>query len=167
MSASMKKFSKKDQVLLAEWALDCAQRVLGLFEQSAPTDVRPRQALETGREWVRTGVFTMSAIRGASLAAHAAAREVKLNRPACFAAHACGQAVATAHVAQHAYGGAYYALKALATSDPQNAAQLVTVELDWQSKRLPAHLRKEVMGRFIVEQRQRTLFISIRKGSGF
>jgi hypothetical protein len=163
----MKKFSKMDQVSLAIWSLDCAQRVLGLFERSAPMDIRPAQAVETGREWVRTGVFNMSVIRGASLAAHAAAKDVKLDRPACFAAHACGQAVATAHVTQHAYGGAYYALKALSASDPQDAAKRVAVELDWQSQRLPAHLRQEVMGRIIVEQRRKTLFISIRKGPDF
>jgi hypothetical protein len=167
MSAMMKKFSKTDQISLAAWSLDCAQRVLGFFERSAPEDVRPHQALETGREWARTGVFSMSAIRGASLAAHAAAKDLKSDHPACFAAHACGQAVATAHVAQHAYGGAYYALKALAASDPQKAARLVATERDWQSHQLPTHLREEVMGRIVVEQRRSNLYISIRKGPDF
>jgi hypothetical protein len=109
----------------------------------------------------------MSVIRGAALAARAAAREVKLVPQACFGAHACRQAVATAHVAQHAYRATYYALKALAPSNPQDAAQLVTAELDWQALRLPSHLLEEVMNRIIVQQRRRTLFISIQKGLGF
>jgi hypothetical protein len=96
MKALMNKFSMQDQVSLADWTLDCAQRVLGLFEQTAPSDVRQKQALETGREWVLTGVFSMSVIRGASPAAHAAAREVKLVPLACFGAHVCRQVVATA-----------------------------------------------------------------------
>ncbi|WP_417582080.1 putative immunity protein [Pelagibacterium sp.] len=50
-------------------------------------------------------------VRSASLAAHASAKDVKTDEAACEAAHAAGQAVATAHVPQHAYGGAYYALR--------------------------------------------------------
>jgi hypothetical protein len=163
----MKKYSKTDQVLLAGWSLDCAERVLAFFEQTAPLDNRPHQALEAGREWMRTGIFRMPAIRGASLAAHAAAKDVKSDPPASFAAHACGQAVATAHVPQHAYGGAYYALKALAASDSGNAAQLVAKELAWQSQHLVDHLRDEVMSRIIVKERRKCLFISIRKGPDF
>jgi hypothetical protein len=167
MKAPMNKFSLQDQVLLAHWSLDCAQRVLGLFEQIAPNDVRPKQALETGREWVRTGVFSMSVISGASLAAHAAAREVKLVPLACFGAHACRQVVETAHVAQHAYGATYYTLKALAASNPQDAAQLVTAEFDWRALRLPSHLREEVTSRIIFQKLHATLFISIRKVPDF
>jgi hypothetical protein len=163
----MKKYSKADQVLLAGWSLDCAERVLAFFERIAPLDNRPRQALETGREWMRTGIFRMSTIRGASLAAHAAAKDVKIDPPASFAAHACGQAVATAHVPQHAYGGAYYALRARAASDLENAAQLVAKERGWQSQHLTDHLRDEVMSRIIVEERRNRPFISIRKGSDF
>lgn len=163
----MKKFSKEDQALLATWALDCAERVLPFFRSAAPHDDRPLKALEEGREWVRTGIFRMSAIRGASLQAHAAAKEVKPDLPASFAAHACGQAVATAHVAQHAYGGAYYALKALIASDPESAPGRVAAELEWQSGRLAAHLRDEVMSRIAVEERPKGLVATIRKDSGF
>lgn len=40
-------------------------------------------------------------------------REAKENDAACFAARAAGQAVATAHVPQHAFGHAYYAFRSL------------------------------------------------------
>lgn len=154
-------------MLLARWALDCAERVLGLFEAAAPHDDRPRRALEAGRDWVRTGQFSMSTIRRASLDAHAAAKDVKADAPAAHAAHACGQAVATAHVAQHAYGGAYYALKAIAALDRERAVRRVGSEMRWQSHRLPPHLRDEIMGRIVVEKRRSGLFISIRKDAGF
>ena len=62
----------------------------------------------------------MAVIRAASLGAHAAARDAKENKAACFAARAAGQAVGTAHVTQHAYGSAYYSLKAIAEADPAN-----------------------------------------------
>ncbi len=84
----MKKYDKQDQRLMATWAADCAERVLPFFEQAYPQDDRPRKAIEACRTWVNTGVFKMADIRGASLAAHAAARAAKENNAACFAARA-------------------------------------------------------------------------------
>lgn len=163
-----KKFSREDQRALATWATECAERVLPLFEQVRPQDDRPRQAIASCREWVRTGVFAMATIRGVSLSAHAAAREVREeNDAACFAARAAGQAVATAHVTQHAYGGAYYALKSIAASDPAHAEANVKTELEWQAGRLPGHLREEVMGRIIVGKGRGGVVMRVRKGRGY
>jgi len=138
----MKKFNEQDQRLLAAWAADCAERMLPFFEKAYPKDGRPRKAIEACRTWVRTGVFKMADIRKASLDAHAAAREAKENNAACFAAHAAGQAVATAHVPQHAFGPAYYALK-IAAADSANADAKIAKELNWQTRHLPKHLRQE------------------------
>lgn len=102
----MKQYAKQEQRLMATWAADCAERVLPLFEQAYPEDDRPRKAIEICRAWVRTGVFQMADIRGTSLAAPAAARTAKENTVAYFSARATGQAVATAHVPQHAFGSA-------------------------------------------------------------
>ncbi|WP_430448601.1 putative immunity protein [Rhodophyticola sp.] len=163
----MKKYSEDDQVALAVWALDCAERVLSLFERNYPEDGRPRNALKIGREWANTRVFSMPVIRSASLAAHAAAKVAKADIAACEAAHAAGQAVATAHVPQHAYGGAYYALRAIIADGSEAARESVKDELAWQSARLPGHLRDEIMSRIVVEPRRKGLFVSIRKGPGF
>ncbi|MFA5868482.1 MAG: putative immunity protein [Candidatus Bathyarchaeia archaeon] len=163
----MKKYSKQDQRSLAIWAADCAERVLPLFERAYPEDDRPRKAIEACRTWVRTGVFKMSEIRGASLAAHAAARVAKENDAACFAARAAGQAVATAHVPQHALGGAYYALKAIAAADPTNAEANVAKERDWQAQRLPENLRQEIMARIIIQKKGHGILIKILKGEDF
>ncbi len=163
----MKKYSTQDQRLMAAWAADCAERVLPLFEKAYPKDERPRRAIEACRAWVRTGVFRIAEIRGAALAAHAAAREAKENKAACFAARAAGQAVATAHVPQHAYGGAHYALKAVAAANPVNAGEEIARELNWQSQRLPEHIRREIMNRIIIEERNDGVFIKIQKGGDF
>ncbi|MDO8554682.1 MAG: hypothetical protein Q7S22_07785, partial [Candidatus Micrarchaeota archaeon] len=114
----------------------CAKRVLPFFENAYPDD-RPRKAIAVCRKWVRTGVFKMAEVRKASLDAHAAAREAKENNVACFAARAAGQAVATAHVPQHAFGAAYYALK-LVGSDAN-----LSKEFNWQLRHLPEHLRRD------------------------
>ncbi|CVK34439.1 putative immunity protein [Methanoculleus bourgensis] len=163
----MKKYSREDQMAMATWAADCAERVLPLFEGAYPEDDRPCNAIETCRTWVRTGVFTMAGIRGSSLGAHAAARDAKENDAACFAARAAGQAVATAHVPQHAYGAAYYALKAVAAADPANAGVTVAAEWDWQAGRLPEGLREEIMSRIVVQERGSRVSVKLRKGEGF
>jgi len=163
----MKKYSKEDQQLMATWALDCADRVLPIFDAALPNDDRPSKAIEAGREWVRTGTFSMPVIRGASLSAHAAAKNGNISEAATFAAHAAGQAVATAHVSQHAYGSAYYALKAIVAVNPANAEINIKKELDWQAKRLPVHLREEIMNRIITEKRKNGYFISLRKDKDF
>ncbi|MEJ2354272.1 MAG: hypothetical protein P8Y03_31255 [Anaerolineales bacterium] len=98
---------------LAVWAIDCVERVLPYFEAEFPEDPRPRNAIQTLRAWINTGVFQMAVIREASLDAHAAAREVGEDNAARSAARATGQAVATAHVPTHAMGAANYALQAI------------------------------------------------------
>ncbi len=131
--------SKTDQKTLALWAIDCAERVMPFFEEKYPQDNRPRQALNTLQTWLDTGVFKMAVIRKASLDAHAAARDVGEDSPARSAARAAGQAVATAHVARHAYGPAIYAQQAIhRASTPAEADAAAAQERDWQYQQLLA-----------------------------
>ena len=123
-----------DKKVLALWAIDCAEHVLPCFEEKYPNDKRPRKALETLNEWVDTGVFKMSVIRKASLDAHAAAKDAKEDY-AKYAAHAAGQAVATAHVPTHALGSSVYAIRAVAAYSG-NANEGLIRERNWQLQRL-------------------------------
>lgn len=116
------------------WSIDCAQRVLPYFEREYPKDLRPQLALETAREWLRTGIFKMAVIRGASLDAHAAARAIADFDPAHSAARAAGQAVATTHVAGHAIVAAIYA--ATTVRDATDSLTKVRKEREWQYQRL-------------------------------
>jgi hypothetical protein len=129
--------NKTDQKTLAIWAIDCAERVLPYFEEQYPEDQRPRNAIETLQTWIDTGVFKMAVIRQASLASHAAAREVGEDNAARSAARAAGQAVATAHVPTHSIGAAIYALQAVhrATSAAE-VDTAVAQERDWQYQHL-------------------------------
>ncbi len=133
--------SRTDQKTLALWAIDCAERVMPYFEEEFPRDKRPRQAIETLKKWITTGVFKMAVIRKASLDSHAAARDVGENSAARAAARAAGQAVATAHVPRHAYGPAIYAQQAVfQASEPAKAELAAVKERDWQYR----HLRELV-----------------------
>ncbi len=134
------KYNKQEQKLLAIWAANTAERVLLIFEKEFPKDNRPRKAIEACRTWVSTEVFKMKDIRKASLDAHAAARKADEGSSARFAARAAGQAVATAHVPEHAFGPAYYSLK-IAASSP-NPKFEITKELNLLTKSLPKKLRE-------------------------
>ncbi len=122
---------------LAVWAIDCAERVMPYFEEKYPEDPHPRQAIKTLQEWIKTGVFRMSVIRGASLASHAAAKDVGEDSAARSAAHAAGQTVATAHVPAHSMGSAIYALQAIyRASKPEDADTAIEKEREWQYRHL-------------------------------
>lgn len=125
---------RPDQKILALWAADCAKHVLPFFEEKYPDDDRPRKAIEACLRWAATGVFKMADIRRASLDAHAAAREAEED-DARAAAHAAGQAVATAHVPTHALGSALYGIRAAAARSG-NADDGLIRERDWQLERL-------------------------------
>ncbi|MFH1236943.1 MAG: hypothetical protein V1648_00885 [Candidatus Aenigmatarchaeota archaeon] len=125
---------KTGHKVLATWALDCAERVLPYFESKYPEDERPRTAIEAGRAWVRTGVFSMAVIRKAALDSHAAAREAK-DDAAHSAARAAGQAVAAAHVPAHALAAAAYAATVIRDAEPAGDAA-VAKEREWQYQHL-------------------------------
>ncbi len=143
-SYNIKKFQMDDELLkvtkdcdqktLAIWAADVAQRILPIFEKQFPGEDGPRKALEYLREWVKTGVTKMKEVRSASLNAHAAARMAPDKSAARFAARACGQAAATAHVKTHAMGASWYAIKAIraATESEEEVAK----ELKWEKTHL-------------------------------
>lgn len=152
-------FNVDDHKALALWAADCAERVMPFFEEKYPDDTRPREAIRTLREWINSGKFSMPVIRGASLSAHAAAREVKKeDNAARFAARAAGQAVATAHVPSHAFGSALYAYKAVAATHPLDIKAAIAKEQEWQFQRLPENLREWVVSS--VQQKQRAFLPS-------
>jgi hypothetical protein len=132
-----------DHRLLALWAADCAEHVLGLFEAVRPEDPRPRRAIEHARAWVRGEVPMMQA-RAAGGHAMGAARDLR-GAPR-HAAYAAGQAGVVAHVAAHELGAAAYAIKAAraAASDGlgEDAGRL---ECRWQRDRLPEAIRELVL----------------------
>jgi len=133
----LKLVDKTDKKIVVAWGCDCAGRVLSYFEKHYPNDSRPRLAIKAGRRWVKTSVFKMADIRGASLAAHAAARGVKDNDTARCAARAAGQAAAAAHVKTHAVAAAMYAATAKRdAAKPVNADKAAIKERDWQYKHL-------------------------------
>jgi hypothetical protein len=133
----MKKYSKTDHILLAKFALRISQRVLKHFKKENSKDSRPQNAIKELKNYIKTGICKMTPIRKTSLDSHKSAKKVKENK-AIFAAHSIGQAVATAHVPQHAFGAAYYAIKIA------NEKNKLKEEFDWQLKNIPKHLKEDL-----------------------
>jgi hypothetical protein len=132
-----------DHHLLALWAASCAEHVLHLFESVQPEDLRPREATEHARAWVRGEVKMMQA-RAAGGHAMGAARD--LRGAARHAAYAAGQAGAVAHVAAHELGAAAYAIKAARAATPEGESDAAgRLECRWQRDQLPEAIRELVL----------------------
>ncbi|MEZ0372268.1 MAG: putative immunity protein [Candidatus Sericytochromatia bacterium] len=145
--------------LLAAWAAECAEHVLPLFSEQQPEDQRPARAIAAARAWSR-GEISVGEARAASVAAHAAARDVAKDAAngmakdmakgaAKYVARAAGHAVATAHMADHAPGAAYYAIKAItAATDGQAREAALEQERSWQKAILPEEIRELILSTF-------------------
>ncbi|HEX6487412.1 MAG TPA: hypothetical protein VF137_00865 [Candidatus Dormibacteraeota bacterium] len=132
-----------DHRLLVLWAAACAEHVLELFEAAKPDDPRPRQAISLARAWVR-GEVTMTESRTAAGHSNGAARD--LAGAPRFAAYAAAQAAAVAHVAAHELGAASYAIKAVRSAAPAEAAHTAgRLECRWQRDQLPQPIRELVL----------------------
>ncbi len=83
-----------DRQVIGLWVADCAEQVLPLFEARAPSDRRPREAIEGIRAFAR-GELRKAPLRALFSAAYAAAREVD-DRAAAAAARAAGLAASSA-----------------------------------------------------------------------
>ena len=128
--------SEGDRRIVAVWAADCAERVLGLFEAEAPGDARPREAIAGLRAFAR-GELRVWPTRNLAGHAHAAAREIAGKPAAVAAARSAGQAAATAHMGAHALGAAAYAAKAAGLAHPDQQ-EVILEEISWQIGHLSA-----------------------------
>ncbi len=137
MVGSPQTLSEADRRIVALWAADCAERVLGLFEAQAPGDSRPRDAIARIRAFGRGELGVGEARR--RFVAHAAARDVS-TPAAVAAARAAGQAASIAHMGAHALGAAAYAAKAAGLAVPDRP-DAVNEEISWQLGRMSAAAR--------------------------
>ncbi len=131
--ASPQTLSEADRRIVAAWAADCAERVLGVFEAEAFGDSRPRDAIARARAFAHGELGVAEEIRR-RFVGQAAAREARTDAAAA-AARAAGQAAAVPHMGAHALGAAAYAAKAagLAASDRPEA---VRDEISWQLRHM-------------------------------
>ena len=128
-----------------EWACDCAERVLPLFQAYRPDNVHPAQALAVTRRWIAnpTKENARAAADAARAAAYAAdtAYAADAADAAAAADTARAAADATAYAAYAAYAAADTAYAAYAAADAARAAYAAARAADaaerlWQAVRL-------------------------------
>lgn len=152
--------SEEDRRLVAQWAADCAERVLPLFEAKAPSDTRPRAAVEGARAFALDGKRTAQ-LRAVGWAAFAAAREVG-DPVATAAARAANlaaatpytHALATPHQSKHVLGPAVYQAQARELA-AGNDSGVGDAEIRWAIEHAPTTVR-EVVRRFPAREPGRT-----------
>lgn len=127
-----------DRRLVAGWAADCAERVVGLFETEAPDDDRPRAAIARARAFARGESNTAEEIRRRFIGG-VPVGAVK-DPAAAAAARAAGQAVSVCHMGAHALGAAAYAVKAVSLAAPDRS-EAAYDEIGWQLTHLTAETR--------------------------
>lgn len=121
---------------LIQWAYDCSNHILYLFGENI--DYRLINALNMAIKW-KQGNVTVGECRKTSLGAIEVAR--KCSNPVQIAvARSVGHNVATAHMADHSLGAAWYALKAV-----KNAGKSVDKERKWQNKQLPLEIKEIII----------------------
>ncbi|MGH8988532.1 MAG: putative immunity protein [Acidimicrobiales bacterium] len=130
--------SEADRRLVAGWAADCAERVLGLFEAKAQNDNRPRAAIARARAFSRGELKTADEIRRRFVGG-VPANEVK-DPGAAAAARAAGQAVAVCHMGAHALSAAAFAVKAVSLAAPDRP-EAAEDEIRWQLAHMPTEVR--------------------------
>ena len=128
--------TKEQHYQLISWACDYAEHVLPLLTEIV--DERLKTALDTGKAW-KSGKASVGDAMKASVAAHAVARE-SFDPVAIAVARSAGQAVATAHMADHSLGAAGYAVKAVTS-----AGRSPDAERRWQDEQLPFEIRDLVL----------------------
>lgn len=139
---------KEQHYQLMTWACICAEHVMPLFDKKI--DDRLTQALWIAKEWIK-GNTSVGDARKAAVQAHAIARD--LSDPISIAvARSVGHAVATAHMADHSLGAAWYALKAV-----KNAGKSIDQERQWQNEQLGLQIKCLVLSarenkKFYIEQ---------------
>ena len=128
---------KKDhQRQLIKWACKCCEHVLPLCRETV--DERLINALFIAKEWARGNARVGDAMK-ASVVCHTVARE-SADPISIAVARSIGQAVATAHMADHSLGASTYALKAVKFADKS-----IEAERKWQNEQLPSEIRELVL----------------------
>jgi hypothetical protein len=130
--------SEADRRLIAAWAADCVERVLGLFEADASADDRPRALVARTRMFARGELSTAEEIRRRFVGG-VPAGETR-TPAAAAAARAAGQAVAICHMGAHALGAAAYAVKTVSLAAPDRP-EVVVDEIRWQLTHMTAEVR--------------------------
>jgi len=136
--ASPQALTEAERRVVAAWAADCAERVLGIYAAEAPGDDLPRALIARTRAFAGGELSTAGEIRRRFEGG--VGRGEVAGPAALAAARAAGQAVAVCHMGAHALGAAAYAALAVGLAQAERPRARAE-ELDWQLEHMTAQVR--------------------------
>jgi hypothetical protein len=128
--------TKQQHCMLMAWAVRCAEHVMPYYCEAI--DPRLSNALKVAKDWSLGKASVWDAIKAAR-SILILARELS-DPTTVLVTRSVGQAVSTAHMADHSLGAAWYALKAA-----KSVGCSVDAELIWQNQQLPSEIKELVL----------------------
>lgn len=151
MAIDMKKFSlakhdpeiqdlisKTEHKILAQWAIDCLNRILYIFGEKYPNENIPQTAINILNDWMNDKITMWEARKYCWTVLELARKTEKENKACCQIVRATSHCLATCHVPTHAEGTAMYVISAIKylNKDNENVIELMEDERKWQIKHL-------------------------------
>lgn len=130
--------ARTDHKNLAQWAIECLNRSLSVFEERYPDERLPREAIKILQDWMEDRI-TMWEARKHCWDILALARKIESEDKACAQiVRAASHCLATCHVPTHAEGTVMYVISAIKhlNHDKENVIALMEKERAWQISRL-------------------------------
>lgn len=119
-------FQNQNHRVMTLWAFDFAAESIARLEEKYSEEKRPREALETAKDWA-SGEIKMRLAKQKILDCHAFAKEIDCKEDIAVC-HAIGQACAVVHTVGHAIGYPIYDLTSIIYKlGIENCAQAVAL----------------------------------------
>lgn len=136
--------SKTEQEILAQWAIDCLNRILYIFEEKYPDEKVPETAISILYDWMNGRIAMWDARKYCWTILELARKLEKEDKVCCQIIRATSHCLATCHVPTHAEGTAMYVVSAIKylNQDRENVIELMEEERKWQISHL-----KELRGK--------------------
>lgn len=131
-------YENTDQVLLAVWAIKCAQHIFPLIKEADPNDKTILDCIKVNEQW-QAGNASVHEVRQAGFKVHELARKCK-SKISETGLRALGQAIAVGHMREHAMVCSDYAIKTIQLAYPGND-EIITEE-----RKLQLAILLEVIG---------------------
>lgn len=151
MAMDMKKFSltkhdpeiqdlisKTNHKVLAQWAIDCLNRIFYIFEERYPNENIPQTAIKILSDWMKDKITMWEARKYCWTVLELARKIENEDKVCCQIVRATSHCLATCHVPTHAEGTAMYVISAIKylNKDKENVIELMENERKWQIKHL-------------------------------
>lgn len=130
--------SKTNHKVLAQWAIDCLNRVFYIFEERYHNERIPQTAIKILNDWMNDKITMWEARKYCFTVLELARKIEKEDKVCCQIVRATSHCLATCHVPTHAEGTAMYVISAIKylNIDSKNVIELMENERKYQIEHL-------------------------------